>query len=762
MTPNPFREAFVLSNLAILGASILVAACTAPNPDFRPLGLVVSNVMTKQGSDLVFVVRVDVQDVPVSVEYEAVDDTAVRGREYVETKGMLTLEQGSSTASIVVPTLLYNHVPGDVILKLNVTVSRRTVSETQTGTGTITPIAELAHFSSIAAGRFHSCGVTPQGTVKCWGVNDAGQLGNNSTRNALAPVDAVGPTNVTTISAGGEHTCAVTAQGAVKCWGRNSFGQLGNNSTTGSLVPADVVNLSGITAVTAGGAHTCALKGDGKVKCWGANDSGQLGNNSTAASQLPVEVKRFDFASHDFASLTGVTSIAAGLGHTCAVSVQGKVLCWGENRSGQLGDNSTSEPRVALEVYGASGGITAVSTGTSHTCALGAQGTVTCWGGNSFGQLGNNSTVTALAPVNVPGLTGVSAIAAGGGQTLALTRDHTLKGWGAGSSLGSNVTTSSVVPIELAGFTNVTTIVEAARGLGPGSTCAITEQKGVTCTSSADLLTGADVSSFSGATAIAVGYGYTCAVTPQGTVRCVGRNADGQLGNNSTTDAEVPVEVVGLSSVTSISAGGSYTCALTSEGRVKCWGLGYGGKIVDVGLTSVSSIEAGLLETYAVTAQGTVKRWSPNGVPVDVAGLGGVTSITAGFGHNCALTSQGTVQCWGTNHNGQLGNNSTVDSAVPVAVAGLTGVTKISAGHNHTCAVTSQGTAMCWGGTTYPAAGSVSLTTIPSEALGGQQVLGIVAGFLSTSFITSHGTVRQVGFLTFNSHVPIDTVYMLK
>lgn len=173
MTPHRTLKSLPLAVLHVLAAAVLVAmACTVPNPDFRPLGLVVSDATAKQSADLEFKIRCDVQKDPVTVEYEAVDDTAVKGREYLETRGTLTLAPGTSTASIVVPTLLYNHVPGPVTLKLNVTVARRTVTDRQTGVGTIMPMAELARFTALAAGSRHSCGVTPQRTVKCWGNNE--------------------------------------------------------------------------------------------------------------------------------------------------------------------------------------------------------------------------------------------------------------------------------------------------------------------------------------------------------------------------------------------------------------------------------------------------------------------------------------------------------------------------------------------------------------------------------------------------------------
>lgn len=300
------------------------------------------------------------------------------------------------------------------------------VAQGQSGTPTIT---------QATGGGEHSCAVTTAGAMKCWGYNLLGQLGiGANSQNVPFPADVqtLG-SGVATIATGYNHTCAVTDQGAVKCWGSGSSGRLGNGSTASSPTPVDVLTLGqGAVAVTAGDYHTCALTDRGAVKCWGWNQYGQLGSATNAgtddANTSPLDVQTLG---------SGVVAIAASLSFTCALTNGGAVKCWGINDSGQLGntanlgtDNANSVP---LTVQGLASGATAIAVGESHACALLDSGMVKCWGLNNWGQIGSATNAGTLTPNPVPldvWTSNITRIAAGLDHTCVVNDQGAPFCWG--------------------------------------------------------------------------------------------------------------------------------------------------------------------------------------------------------------------------------------------------------------------------------------------------------------------------------------------
>ncbi len=380
---------------------------------------------------------------------------------------------------------------------------------------------------------------------------------------------------------------------------------------------------------------------------------------------------------------------------------------------------------------------TPVSAGSHHTCALTSTGAVKCWGGNYYGELGNNTTIDSSTPVAVSGIDGVTvkatAVSAGGYSTdsgggyysCALLSNGAVKCWGYNEwgELGDGTTTDSSIPVAVSGIDGVT-VKATAISTGGFHSCALLSSGAVKCwgaNSSGQLgnntrtnsSTPVAVSGIDGitakATAISAGGYHSCAVLDTGAVKCWGYNDDGELGNNTRTNSSTPVAVSGINGVTAkatvVSAGQYHSCAVLDTGAVKCWGANYSGQLGD-STTNDSS------------------------TPVAVSGIDGVTAraatVSAGGNHSCAVLVTGAGKCWGANYSGQLGNNTTIGSSIPVAVSGIDGVTArataIDAGENHSCTVLDTGAVKCWGanysgqlgdGSTDDSSTPVSVTGLP-------------------------------------------------
>jgi alpha-tubulin suppressor-like RCC1 family protein len=443
---------------------------------------------------------------------------------------------------------------------------------------------------AVSAGGAHTCALTLAGGVKCWGNNSDGQLGDEMTTNRLSPVDVVGlSSGVKAVSAGGNHTCALTSGGMVKCWGYNDLGQLGDGTTTRVTTAVDVVGLtSGMKEVSAGFQYTCALTDTGGVKCWGNKYYGLSGDWMNTSSSTPVDVDGLT---------SGVKGIGTGKYHTCAITETNSVKCWGYNGDGQLGDETFYYSLIPVDVVGFTGEVViAVTAGDDHTCALTDEGVVKCWGSNNFYQLGDGTTeIRSNIPVDIDGFGKdgevAIAISAGANHTCAITQTGGLKCWGY-NQLGQlgNVTPycdffyCSKTPVDVDGFDDAGEDAIAISA-GGNHTCAITTTGGVQCwgynefgqlgnSLTTDSSIPVDVVGLSSnVISVSAGDQHTCAVTSSGAVKCWGYNYDGQLGDSLTTDSSIPVDVVGLSSgVKAVSAGTGHTCAITGTDGVKCWG----------------------------------------------------------------------------------------------------------------------------------------------------------------------------------------------
>lgn len=351
-----------------------------------------------------------------------------------------------------------------------------------------------------------------------------------------------------------------------------------------------------------GQSFACAVVAGGGVKCWGDNTYGALGDGSASA---PENVPEASSATPvDVTGLSGgVTAIAVGQSAACVINAAGGVECWGSNGAGELGNGSIGNAATMTNIYsavpvkvtGLASGVTAIAHGQLFACALTGAGGVKCWGDNSiYGELGNGSATSGSrasspTPVDVKGLSGVTAITAGLDFACALTAAGGVKCWGNGGGI-----------FNIGNFANSTVP-----------------------------FTVTDPAMRSGVKAISAGGGYLCALTAAGGVRCLGGDRYGQLGSGATVPAPgVSANVSGLTSgVTAIAAGGESACALTAAGGVKCWGNGYGLTPADIpSLTSgVTAVAAGWTQECAVTTANGVECWGADtggaSAPVAVPGL---------------------------------------------------------------------------------------------------------------------------------------------
>jgi len=253
-----------------------------------------------------------------------------------------------------------------------------------------------ARATQLTAGDRHTCAIAA-GAVRCWGDDEQAQRGDGDIVSgevcsgpAGIPVPGMPPVDAVELAAGNQHTCARLADGTVRCWGRNGSGELGDGGSENRSSPVAVMGLSNAAEIVAGNRHTCARLMDGTVRCWGDNTAGQFGDGSTASRRSPVTVT----------GLTGVVQIAAGWFHTCARLMDGTARCWGNNINGQLGDGTNANRLSPVAVMGLTN-VVELAAGTFHTCARLMDGTVRCWGDNRSAQLGDGTRTTRSAPVAV-------------------------------------------------------------------------------------------------------------------------------------------------------------------------------------------------------------------------------------------------------------------------------------------------------------------------------------------------------------------------
>lgn len=544
----------------------------------------------------------------------------------------------------------------------------------------------------VAVSETHSCGIRTDNTLWCWGNNANGRTGRNTAAgNTLVPTQIDGSSTYIDITAGQEHSCGIRTDGSLRCWGNNWVGMLGDNTQNQRLVPTAISGGGTWKQVSAShGQHTCAVRTDDTVRCWGFNHEGQGGNGLYEA---------YNMAQVALADTSPYRQISAGApssnGFTCGIRMDGSLRCWGANRHGQLGNGTQSYINTPMPTN-ATGLWRQVATGDAgSTCGIRMDSSLWCWGDNAGGQLGlGNNTARIFTPTQV----------SGGGQWLkvavkqfvcGIKTDNTLWCWGSNLSgqLGRNTQYDSYNTPQAVVGGHLWKDVSTGGVSANGTTCAIRLDDTLWCwgdnaagrtglnTGTGQTLVPTQVAVGTTWKKISVGETHTCGIRMDDALYCWGSNDNGQIGDNSPgTNRLVPTAVSGGGTWKHVAATHAFTCAVNTSDAAYCWGSNNAGNIGD-NSTNQRNIPTAVSGGYT---------WDM----ID----GGAYAWGA---FNCGIRTNGSAWCWGAGEPGNLGAGNTIQSLVPIAVSGGHTWKQLSAGganhHAYTCAIRSDDTLWCWG-----------------------------------------------------------------
>lgn len=510
--------------------------------------------------------------------------------------------------------------------------------------------------------RNHAMALTYTGRAWGWGINDFGQLGDNSITSRRTPVSVAGAAKTfCQISAGSNFSLGIDQNGKAWAWGRNTYGQLGDNTVTSQITPIAVGGaLKTFCKIDAGNEQAHAIDKNGKLWCWGVNFGNALGDNTANSRRTPFAVAG---AAKTFCKVIhGRGNVYAAL----ALDKNGTVWGWGQNGFGQLGDNSFTQRCTPVSVGGAKKTFCDIGVGENHSIAVDKNGRTWCWGWNRYGQLGDNTNQICGTPMSIAGTVRTFCkINAGTYDTASGYRSHghaidkngILWGWGYNQAgqLGDNTTTDKYSPIGLSGATK--------------TFCAV-----------------------------AVGLSFSAALDKNGRAWAWGANAAGQLGDNTIVSKRTPVSILGaVKTFCQIAVKQQTVRAIDKYGQVWAWGQNATGQIGDNSIVNKCTPVAigGALKTFC-----------------KITGGHGNVFTNSNNGHTAAIDLSGRAWGWGYNGYGQLGNNAITSQLTPVSVGGATKTfCQISGGGNYTVAIDNRGRAWGWGYNAFGQLGDNSVTS---------------------------------------------------
>ena len=450
------------------------------------------------------------------------------------------------------------------------------------------------------------------------------------------------------VAAGGTHTAAVTKDGDLYMWGRNYYGQLGVYSNADSKIPIKVNNSSStlpeksVKYIALGYYHSAAITKDGSLYMWGYNRSGQLGDGTTTDRYTPVKI------------MDNVASVSLGGSHSAAVTKDGSLYMWGDNGNGRLGNRTTTDRYTPVKIMD---NVASVSLGSSHSAAITKDGSLYMWGYNYYGQLGDGTTTDRYTPVKI--MDNVASVSLGGDHSAAITKDSNLYMWG-GNGSGQ---------------------------LGDGTTAKKTRPHRVA----------------SNVQSVKLGNSHTTVISKDGGLYTWGYNYYGQLGNGTTTDSSNPIKI--MNDVVNCAGGDRHTIALRKDGTVYTWGYNDCGQLGDGTTTKRTSPVAIQIydHTNVLTSTGIKYGIIPDNENYSFESTGEVIQMAAGGTHTAAVTKDGDLYMWGRNYYGQLGVYSNADSKIPIKVNNSSStlpeksVKYIALGYYHSAAITKDGSLYMWG-----------------------------------------------------------------
>ena len=575
--------------------------------------------------------------------------------------------------------------------------------------------------TDVCAGDGYTCVVKPDGTMACWGDNLYGQLGNGSTTDSAAAVDVKDLAEVVAIDCDNNAVCAVTSAGQLYCWGDNGDKEI--DAAQSTYVTTPHLMATNLVQVFGSGYDTNCWNVGGALYCKGDNFAGQLGNGTTTDSSDPVLVK----------GPSAAIKVTGGYDHMVILAGDGSVWSAGENIDGQIGDGTTTDSKAWFKGPWKTSVDVAAAYGT--TCGLDTLGQVHCVGNNFYGQAGATGTADQPALVMVPpvcttnaecsdgdlcttdtcdaktGICSYKALDCDDGNACTLgeacdgklgvcikgtpvdcddNNECTLDTCDTKTGLCSHAPIKGCVPsckvdsdCPDKGYCNEVKCVLSKCVYTPVHTGDVCEE-GKTCNAGVCAASGKGWAATLHATP---GSQHLCATTVKGELACWGRNDQGQLGNNGTSNLSSPYIVQGIGKPIDVALGQDHSCVLNDAGKMFCWGDNFYGQLGDGTTTDRKT-------------------------PVEAKAAGDFVDIEAGNNLTCGRKADGTLWCWGYGSSGRLGNGSTSNQSTPVQVKGATGVETWAYTYDAGYYLSGKGQIQAWGYNFYRQVANLSTSTV--------------------------------------------------